>query len=136
MELYLRAYRGLEEYAYRSRSDVKGYLSWLFRMDPGGFFIAEEDKMAGFVACCRHWWDRELGPMGEIHELAVSPEEQGKGIGSRLLEEALKFLQREHDLVGLWVGEGNRKALNFYLRKGFRPKGSMGKWIRMIRKGR
>lgn len=136
-ELYRQAYIGLEEYAYRRPSDIKGYISWLFRMDPEGFLVAEEEgKIVGFVAACRHWWDRERGQIGEIHELVVLPERQGRGIGRRLLEEALHFLGQEHRLFGLWVGEGNERAFNFYLKGGFRPTGRMGKWIRMIRQRR
>jgi len=135
-ELYRQAYKGLEEYAYRRPSDIKGYLSWLFRMDPEGFLVAEEEgEVVGFVAACRHWWDRERGRIGEIHELAVLPERQGQGIGRKLLEGALRFLGREHRVFGLWVGERNERALNFYLKGGFRPTGRMGKWIRMIREG-
>ncbi|HEX15699.1 MAG: N-acetyltransferase [Deltaproteobacteria bacterium] len=134
VELYQRAYEGLEEYAYRKPADIKSYLSWLFKIDPEGFFIAEGEKPLGFIACCRHWWDKDFGPLGEVHELAVLPEEQGKGVGTKLLETALEFLGREHDTFGLWVGEGNERAMAFYRRWGFRPVGRMGKWIRMISK--
>ena len=135
VEVYSRAYRGLEEYAYRRPSDIKGYLNWLYRTDPEGFLVAEEEgQVLGFVASCRNWWDRDLGPLGEIHELVVVPERQGEGIGSTLLEWALEFRGREHDVFGLWVGEGNERAKAFYMGHGFKPVGKMGKWIRMILK--
>jgi len=136
VDLYLEAYRGLEEYAYRRRSDVKDYLQWLYKIDPKGFLVAEDKgEVLGFVAACRQWWDKNQGLMGEIHEIAVPPAHQGRGIGSRLLEEALNVLKREHRVFGLWVGERNFRAQEFYRRRGFAPVGRLGKWIRMIRRG-
>lgn len=137
VQIYREAYIGLEPYAYSDPSDIKGYINWLYRTDPEGFIIAiGEDGAVGFVACCRNWWDKELGAIGEIHEIAVLPQQQGKGIGSALLREALLFLGEVHEVFGLWVGEGNEKAKAFYLKHGFEPIGRMGKWIRMISKKR
>lgn len=136
-QVYREAYRGLEPYAYSDLSDIKGYINWLYRTDPEGFIIAVgEDEVIGFVACCRNWWDKELGAIGEIHEIAVLPQHQGKGIGSALLKEALSFLGQAHEVFGLWVGEGNEKAKAFYLKHGFESVGKLGKWIRMISKKR
>lgn len=133
VEVYRRGYRGLEEYAYRRPSDIKSYLNWLYRTDPEGLIVAEEDgRILGFVAACRNWWDRELGEVGEIHELVVVPERQGEGIGSKLLGAALDYLGKHHEAFGLWVGEKNERAKAFYLKRGFVPIGQVGKWIRMI----
>lgn len=137
VQVYREAYRGLELYAYSDPSDIKGYINWLYRTDPEGFIIAVgEDEAVGFVACCRNWWDKELGAIGEIHEIAVLPQHQGKGIGSALLKEALIFLSQVHDTFGLWVGEGNEKAKAFYMKHSFEAVGRMGKWIRMISRKR
>lgn len=134
-EVYRRGYKGLEEYAYTKPSDIKSYLQWLYRTDPEGLIVAQEDgKVVGFVAASRNWWDRTLGSVGEIHELVVLPEKQGRGIGSQLLEAALDFLSEYHDIFSLWVGEGNERARVFYQRRGFVPVGQMGKWIRMVLK--
>lgn len=137
VQVYREAYRGLELYAYSDPSDIKGYINWLYRTDPEGFIIAlGEDGAIGFVACCRNWWDKELGAIGEIHEIAVLPQHQGKGIGSTLLKEAISFLGQLHEVFGLWVGEGNERAKAFYVKHGFEPIGRMGKWIRMISRRR
>ena len=84
--IYLSAYRGLEEYAYTRRSDVKRYIKWLQKVDRDGLLIAEENgKVVAFIFFCHNWWDRVHGEIGEIHELVVAPECQESGIGKAIL---------------------------------------------------
>ena len=52
----------------------------------------------------------------EVVNLFVEPVLHGKGIGSALLE----FAVREHGADHLWVLEKNRDAIRFYERHGFR----------------
>jgi len=55
-----------------------------------------------------------------LHFLSVSQSEQGKGIGSALLEEAEKMSRNhEKNLIYLYVHQKNKKAVNFYLKQGF-----------------
>jgi len=134
VKIYLEGYKGLEEYAYNRRSEVKGYLNWLYRGDPEGFFVAqEEEKEVGFLGCACNWFDRNFGLIGEIHELVVLPERQNQGIGSALLKEAINYLKNKgHKKIGLWVGKTNERAKAFYKRFGFEEIGGIGIWIRMI----
>ena len=133
--IYISAYRGLEEYAYTRRSDIKRYIKWLHKVDRNGLLIAEDnEKVVAFLFFCHNWWDRIHGEIGEIHELAVVPEYQGRGIGRTLLQEGINHMRRYHDIFGLWVGERNKRARKFYEEMGFSYEGRMGKWIRMIRK--
>ena len=133
--VYTEAYRGLEEYAYTKRRDVKNYFKWLFSRDRDGFLGAVDDKAVGFVACDTNWisvFERQR--VGEIHELFVLPEYRGRGVGSSLLEKAISYsMERGRKRAELWVGRTNFKARKFYLYHGFREAGEWGKWIRMVR---
>lgn len=136
VNIYIKAYEGLEEYAYTKRSDIKSYLKWLYRLDKHGLLIAQDNEdIVGFLFFCHNWWDKVYGEIGEIHELAVIPQYQGKGIGSDLVKKSIMLMRAYHDTFGLWVGERNERAKRFYQKMGFSYKGKMGKWIRMIKKG-
>lgn len=133
--IYKSAYIGLEEYAYTRRSDIKSYLKWLYRVDRDGLLMAKDcGRIVGFIFFCHSWWDRTYGAIGEIHELAVVPEHQRRGIGKALLEDAIIQLRKYHNIFGLWVGDRNKKARGIYEKMGFLYAGRIGKWIRMIRK--
>ncbi len=136
-ELYLRAYRGLEEYAYTHPEDVMSYLEWLHRRDPEGFMVARADgRIVGFVAGDANWFSRREGKrVGAIHEIVVDPEYQGMGVGKKLMERILNYFREKGlDTAELWVGDENRKALNFYKKFGFFENGRYNYWIRMTRR--
>lgn len=134
IDVYMDGYRDMEEYAYRTRGDARRYLKWLYRCDPEVFLVAiEDEKITGFIAGARNWWDKTYGDIGEIHELVVRKEFQGKGMGRGLLEKEIEILKRYHNTIGLWVGEKNFKAIRFYEGMGFRVVGKVGVWLRMIR---
>jgi len=134
---YFESYRGLEEYAYKSRRLVKGYFKWLLARDAEGFMVAELDgKAVGFVACDTNWISIfELKRVGEIHEIFVLPSYRGVGVASKLLSSALSYaVERGRDLAELWVGEANERAKRFYEKRGFSVAGKVGKWVRMRKK--
>ena len=134
--LYCKAYKGLEEYAYTRKRDIKRYFKWLLSRDPNGFFIAELEEPVGFVACDTNWFSPfEKGPIGEIHELFVHPEYRGQGIGSTLVGKAIEYAKsRNRKMAGLWVGVENYGAKKFYRKLGFRETITIGKWTRMTKK--
>jgi len=135
IELYLKAYEGLEIYAYKTKDEVKEYLYWLFKRDPQGILVAKEgDRIIGFVATDKNWvWDNKK--YGEIHELFVDPNYRGRGIGKVLFEKAIERLLKEGAKnIGLWVGEKNEKAKKMYEKEGFLQTDKRGKWIRMEKK--
>lgn len=134
--VYATSYRGLEEYAYRTKRDIRNYFNWLFRRDQQGFFVAEIDaKAVGFVACDTNWFSLfEFKKVGEIHEIFVLPEYRRRYVASTLLSSALEYaLKRKRDLAELWVGEKNSIAKLFYEKNGFKGAEKIGKWIRMIK---
>ncbi len=136
VEVYVEAYRGLEEYAYTSKKDVKWYFRWLLKRDPNGFFTYVADNPVGFIACDCNWFSVFEGEeVAEIHEIFVHPKWQGKGIGTALMERALNYArERNRDVVELWVGVGNLRAIEFYKRFGFEERGVVGRWLRMTLK--
>ena len=134
IELYLEGYRGLEEYAYTHRNDVRAYLEWLMRRDPEGFMIAREgERIIGFIGADSNWFSkREQKKVGAIHELVVDQNFRNRGIGTALIESALELFKiKGLDTVELWVGEGNETARKFYESLGFREAGRYNYWIRM-----
>lgn len=133
INIYRRAYRGLEKYAYDKNSLVKNYLNWLYRGDPKGFFVAfVEGKPVGFVSGHKHWfWAGKL--WGEVHEIVVEPGYQHKGIGKALMTMVIDYLKSQEDVrIGLWVGIDNEHAKNFYRKLGFRPEVVYDKWERWV----
>ncbi|MFN3870152.1 MAG: GNAT family N-acetyltransferase [Aquificaceae bacterium] len=136
IQVYLKSYKGLEEYSYTHPDDVQAYLNWLFRRDVAGIWIAEEKgKIVGFVASDGNWFSKREGKVvGAIHELVVLPEGRGKGVGRLLVEKALEYFKsRGLDTAELWVGDQNRQALDFYKKLGFEEKDRFNYWIRMTK---
>lgn len=134
-QLLMEAYRGLEEYGEESLDEAKRYLKWLRRTCKEGFLVAEvEGRPVGFIAACPDWKDWELGIVLEIHEVAIHPDWQGKGLGRELLARA-EELGRKHGrkISALWVGVGNARARDWYTRLNFREVGRWGEWIRLFR---
>jgi len=137
VDLYLRAYKGLEEYAYTHPKDVKSYLKWLWNRDKEGIFLAKVNgKIVGFVAGDANWFSRREGKrVGAIHEIVVDPEYQGHGIGTALMNTVLEYFKSKGlDTAELWVGDENYRAINFYKKFGFQENGRYNYWIRMTKK--
>jgi mycothiol synthase len=67
-----------------------------------------------------HWLKRRGGGAGEVYNLAVHPDAQGRGVGPALLHAGLRHLV---DIgcgeVVLWVDAANERAVRLYRRQGF-----------------
>lgn len=133
--VYLGAYQELGEYAYSRAKDVRHYMKWLYRRAPGGFFLAREgDELIGFIVADAQWFKEGEKHIGEIHEVVVKKDARGRGVGRILIEKALAYFREEGlKKVGLWVGEKNSSAREFYKRLHFQESGRMGRWVRMER---
>lgn len=94
-----------------SREGIARYL----RRNPSTCFVAVEGQALTGVILCGH-----DGRRGYIHHMAVRACRQKQGIGSQLLEHALKALEQEGiTKVALVVFERNEKGNAFWERKGF-----------------
>jgi ribosomal protein S18 acetylase RimI-like enzyme len=84
-------------------------------------------RIVGFVSfgACR---DEDVLPdvVGEVMAIYVHPDKWGFGFGEALMLAALERLRSGGSAeVVLWVIEGNRQAIGFYERLGFKPDGSV-----------
>ena len=133
VSIYQRAYENLPEYRDDSYCKIAAYFSWLWKGDPEGFLVVfEGNKPVGLLGMHTNWREGKEY-LAEIHELVVDPQFQGRGVGKKLIEEAIQIaLSRGRKKIELWVGEKNRKAQEFYLHNGFQEKEQRGIWIRMI----
>jgi len=136
VEIYLEGYKGLEEYSYTHPDDVRSYMRWLWKRDPEGIFVARVgNNIVGFVGCDANWFSkREQRRVGAVHELVVLPDYMGMGIGRALMKKALEyFLSRGLDRAELWVGDENRRAMEFYEKLGFKRASQYNYWVRMVK---
>ncbi|WP_229051987.1 mycothiol synthase [Aeromicrobium sp. Leaf350] len=85
--------------------------SWF---DPEGLFVAERDgEVVGF-----HWTKIEDG-VGEVYVVGVDPSAHGAGLGTALTARGLQHLDRQVQVVDLYVEADNDPALVVYRRLGF-----------------
>ena len=74
---------------------------------PDPVWLAEADAPAGFITFREGW----------IDHLYVHPDQQGQGVGPRLLAKALEHGAPKR----LWTFQRNLRARRFYEAHGFRP---------------
>ena len=74
-----------------------------------------DDALAGMQACAQH---RPPDELYELNLLAVSPEQQGRGIASALIRPLLDHCAEEQ--VKAYLESSNPQNLHFYRRHGFR----------------
>ena len=85
------------------RQELRMGKGWVVEREP------VEGPVAGYILI------RMDGDLIDITRLGVHPEDIGKGIGSRLLQRAL----REGETVILTVQKNNLRAMQLYVRHGF-----------------
>jgi len=126
VDVYRESYKGLEEYADTERSKIINYLHWLYNRDRDGFFVAKlNGKIVGFIASDAGWKPYH----GEIHEFVVLPQYREHGIGRKLFQKALDYLKSKGiKFVGLWLGEKNSNAKDFYSHFGVKFIKNVGIW--------
>lgn len=131
--LYDRAYEGPLLKLYKEVRPPKVFLQFLYSIDTGGFFVAEDGgNILGFISVHREWQSTDGDIVTEIQELAVDPGARSKDVGHQLLLRALEFARdRGLPRVGTWVGERNHRLLQLFAQAGFRHKYAWGKWVRL-----
>ena len=121
------AYQGLIAGDYLKRLPdgywVPSVRTWLSSGQLYGLIAQHGNDAAGAVLFGRGR-DPEWGDCGEIVSLYVLPDSMRRGVGSKLLLEALHLLRQEgYCRAYLWALEGNRIGDEFYRKHGFRLTG-------------
>jgi len=92
-------------------------------------FLAESAGAVVGSICCGH-----DGHRGWLYSVAVDPDHQHRGLGTRLVRKAEDWLGRQGILkVELMVREGNRKVIGFYAALGYAvtPRAVMARWLKL-----
>ena len=77
------------------------------------------DRVIGLCWCVL--FDPGTGLEGEVAEVYVDPEFRSRGIGGRLLRQAVElFRQRNVTFAAVWTRESNPQAVRLYEEAGFR----------------
>jgi ribosomal protein S18 acetylase RimI-like enzyme len=135
--IYKAAYADSQRYGLKPESAIKRYLKWLYKRDKNGLFIAKlGGKTVGFLFADANWESKEEGmKVGAIHELAVLPEYQRRGIGEELLKAGLDYLIKSgHNTIETWVGSENKAGLAISKKVGFEERDRKAIWIRLVKK--
>lgn len=88
------------------------------------FVALQENKVVGFcsVGPCRDEDADET--VGELYAIYISPTDSGKGTGTQLIQQAVKFFQEQNfKKATLWVLTDNEKGRHFYEKNGWKPDG-------------
>lgn len=79
--------------------------------------LAEQD--GEIIGTCMVGHD---GHRGSVYYLAVSPNQQAKGLGKQLMQQAEDYLiEKGVWKINLYVRHGNEKVFNFYGKQGYEP---------------
>jgi mycothiol synthase len=116
VEVLALAYEGTGDGGWtRERFAERQALPW-FRAED---LLLAEDEAAGRIIGL-HWLKRRGGGVGEVYNLAIHPEGQGRGLGGLLLASGLEHLREVgcHDVL-LWVDRANERAVELYSSRGF-----------------
>jgi len=119
-KIYNEAFK---EFSWFTELSVEEVVQWLssprFR-DEKVIVVYVNNEPAGFIAYLT-FTGGDGRPTGLVDLLAVRPKFQGRGYGKRLLLKGLERLKQKTDRIILYVDGDNVKAINLYLKYGFRP---------------
>ncbi|MGC2191639.1 MAG: GNAT family N-acetyltransferase [Candidatus Dormiibacterota bacterium] len=84
------------------------------------FAAKDGGRIVGFCWCLL--FDPGTGLEGEVAELFVTPDARGRGVASKLVEEAVAlFAKNRVTFACVWTRESNPAAISAYRRAGFGP---------------
>ncbi|MFA5831784.1 MAG: GNAT family N-acetyltransferase [Candidatus Paceibacterota bacterium] len=88
-------------------------------------FVAEsKGNIIGFCSIGPSRDSTESKNTGEMYAIYVSPDEQGHGVGTALMEKGLFSLKNEGYVAAmLWVLVTNKTTIDYYKSKGWKPSG-------------
>jgi ribosomal protein S18 acetylase RimI-like enzyme len=97
---------------HRSQANLTASLA----LHPDGCFVAETDKMVGYI------FSRAWGKLGWIGTFGIDPDYHGQGIGHKLIIRAIKSLEKAGcTTIGLETMPDSLYNVGFYTKLGFNP---------------
>jgi len=97
---------------HRSQANLVASLA----VHPKGCFVAEKDKLVGYI------FSRIWGRLGWIGTFGVAPDYHGQGIGKRLITETVKRLKEANcTTIGLETMPDSPYNVGLYTKLGFNP---------------
>jgi ribosomal protein S18 acetylase RimI-like enzyme len=108
----------------RTKGAYASFLGMQLDAPDAAVFVAEENAtVIGYAYVALEGYDYMAlrGPGGILHDIVVDPECRGRGVGRRLLEAAVAFVQsRGLSQLVLSTAERNEAAQGFFASVGFR----------------
>lgn len=118
-ESWKTAYKGIVPQDYLDKLDDHRWVSFLTSDIDRLWLASDGEKIVG-TATYAPARDRKYAGWGEIISIYLLPQYYRRGVGTRLLKEALSSLfEMGYDKVYLWVLEENYIARDFYEKNGF-----------------
>ena len=115
------AYPGLVDQNYLDKMSLEKCEEIAYRWLDNILVAKDSGRVIGFVGYgkCRN---EDLVDAGEVFAIYVLAEYYGKGVGKALMDAALNLL-KDYSQIAVWVLEGNKRAIKFYEKCGFRSDG-------------
>ncbi|MBR4435118.1 MAG: GNAT family N-acetyltransferase [Clostridia bacterium] len=112
------AYSGIVEQVFLTQKTIDKCFAQAINAKDNTVIAKDGERVVGFVQYGKYG-SEDLENAGEITALYVLPDYFGKGIGYRLMQEAVQILS-DYPQIALFVIKGNQRAIGFYTRYGFR----------------
>lgn len=118
------AYSGIVKQAYLDERTIEKCEEIANNTIDNTIIAIDGERVVGFVQYGKYSYE-DLENAGEIIALYVLADYYGKGIGYRLMQEAMEYLSG-YPQIALFVIKDNQRAIDFYTRYGFRFDGQEG----------
>lgn len=118
------AYSGIVKQAYLDERTIEKCEEMALNTMDTTIIAKDGERVIGCVQYGKYNYD-DLEDAGEIIALYVLADYYGKGIGYRLMQEAMQYLS-DYPQIALFVIKDNQRAIDFYTRYGFRFDGQEG----------
>ena len=115
------AYPGIVDQQYLDELTLEKCESIAYRWLDNIIIAKDGDAVVGFAGYGKYRND-ELENTGEVFAIYILAEYYGRGVGYRLMQEALAQLA-DYPKIAVWVLKDNERAINFYKRCGYRLDG-------------
>ena len=118
------AYSGIVKQAYLDERTIEKCEEMAVNTMDNTIIAKDGERVVGFAQYGKYNYG-DLENAGEIIALYVLADYYGKGIGYRLMQEAMQYLS-DYPHIVLFVIKDNQRAIDFYTRYGFRFDGQEG----------